>query len=146
MNSPCRGTERRIDLLQKAVEAIDWQYYKMFTFDNVCRPLESPESLTCSNGGTNLADGLKQIANLNPSKTIVISDGVPNDEGAAIAEAEKVSGVISTVYIGDDDKSAIAFMRRLSTLGCGNSFIQDLGQGHAQLTTTINRLMLSSSK
>lgn len=145
MNSPCRGTDKRIDMLRQAVEAIDWQNYRLFTFDNTCRELTNPESLICSSGGTNLATGLSTIAKLKPCKTIVISDGEPNNEDDAIAEARKLTGTISTVYIGDDDKKAIAFMRKLSALGCGGSFVQDLGQGHAQLTTTINRLMLSSS-
>jgi hypothetical protein len=148
MGSECNGKETRIDVLRKAVKSLDWQYYQMFTFDNLCRRIASPDALwNCCGGSTNLALGLQEIAKFDPSKTIVISDGEPNDEDDALAAARKLTGTISTVFIGNDrDKNAIAFMRRLSTVGCGNTFVRDLGKGHLELSATLQHLMLSPSK
>ena len=118
MSMECKGKDRRIDVLRKAVEALDWQSYRLFTFDSFCVEIPNPSALWATGGGTGLDLGLKEIAKLNPSQTVVISDGEPNNEQDAIAAAGLLSGTISTVYIGDDtDKNAIAFMRKLATLG-----------------------------
>ncbi len=148
MTSDCKGKETRIDVLRKAVESLDWQFYQMFTFDNLCRKISSPDALMgCCGGSTDLALGLREIAKLNPCKTILISDGEPNSEEDALAAAKELTGTISTVFIGDDgDKNAIAFMRKLATLGCGSTFVRDLGKGHMELSATIERLILPPSR
>jgi hypothetical protein len=142
MSIHCKGKDRRIDVLRKAVGALEWQFYRIFTFDSMCTEIANPSALWETGGGTALDLGLKEVAKLNPSQTIVISDGEPNSELDAIAAAELLSGTISTVYIGDDtDKSAIAFMQRLATLGCGTTYVRDLGRGHLELTGTIRNLL-----
>jgi hypothetical protein len=142
MSIDCKGKDRRIDVLRKAVEALEWQFYRIFTFDSTCIEIANPSGLWETGGGTALDLGLKEVAKLNPSQTIVISDGEPNSEEAAIAAAELLSGTISTVYIGDDaDKDAIAFMGKLATLGCGTTYVRDLGRGHLELTGTIRNLL-----
>jgi hypothetical protein len=144
MDSDCKGKQTRLDVLRQAVEAIDWEQYQMFVFDNICRRITHPDALrNCAGGSTNLALGLGEIAKLNPIQTIIISDGEPNSETDALAAAAELTGTISTVFIGDDaDKEAIAFMRKLATLGCGKTFIRDLGRGHLELSATLERLML----
>ena len=142
MSMECKGKNRRIDVLRKAVEALDWQSYRLFTFDSFCIEIPNPSALWATGGGTALDLGLKEIAKLDPSQTVVISDGEPNNEQDAIAAAGLLSGTISTVYIGDDtDKNAIAFMRKLATLGCGHTYVRDLGRGHAELSGTISNLL-----
>ena len=130
----CKGKDRRIDVLRKAVEALEWQSYRLFTFDSFCVEIPNPSALWATGGGTALDLGLREIAKLNPCKTILISDGEPNDEQDALIAAESLTGTISTIHIGDDrDKAAITFMRKLANLGCGNTYIQDLGRGHVEL-------------
>jgi hypothetical protein len=142
MSMECKGKDRRIDVLRKAIEALDWQSYRLFTFDSFCVEISNPSGLWATGGGTALDLGLKEIAKLNPSQAVVISDGEPNNEQDALTAAGLLSGTISTVYIGDDtDKSAIAFMRKLATLGCGNTYVRDLGRGHAELSGTISNLL-----
>jgi hypothetical protein len=47
--------------------------------DTLCRKISSPDALVgCCGGSTSLALGLREIAKLNPCKTILISDGEPN--------------------------------------------------------------------
>jgi hypothetical protein len=147
MSTECRGADCRIDVLRKAVEALDWQFYRLFTFDSICVEIPNPSALSATGGGTALDLGLREIAKLNPSQTVLISDGEPDDEQAALIAAKSLTGTISTIHIGDDqDKEAIAFMRKLATLGCGTTHIQDLGRGHLELGAAINRLMLPPSK
>ena len=146
MSLECKGKDRRIDVLRKAVEALDWQSYRLFTFDSFCVEVPNPSALWTTGGGTALDLGLLEIAKLNPSQTVVISDGEPNDEEDALAAAKELTGTISTVFIGDDgDKDAIAFMRKLATLGCGSTFVRDLGKGHLELSGTVQQLMLPPS-
>ena len=147
MSMECKGKDRRIDVLRRAVEALDWQSYRLFTFDSFCVEIHDPSALLTTGGGTALDLGLKEIAKLNPSQTVVISDGEPSDEEDALTAAKQLSGTISTVFIGDDtDKDAIAFMRKLATLGCGNTYVRDLGRGHAELSATVQQLMLPPSQ
>ena len=146
MSMECKGKDRRIDVLRKAVEALEWQSYRLFTFDSFCVEIPNPSALWATGGGTALDLGLREIAKLNPSQTVIISDGEPNDEQDALIAVESLTGTISTIHIGDDrDKAAIAFMRKLANLGCGNTYIQDLGRGHVELGAAINRLMLLPS-
>ena len=146
MSMECKGKDRRIDVLRKAVEALEWQSYRLFTFDSFCVEIPNPSALWATGGGTALDLGLREIAKLNPSQTVIISDGEPNDEQDALIAAESLTGTISTIHIGDDrDKAAITFMRKLANLGCGNTYIQDLGRGHVELGAAINRLMLLPS-
>lgn len=146
MSMECKGKDRRIDVLRKAVEALHWQSYCLFTFDSFCVEIPNPSVLWATGGGTALDLGLREIAKLNPSQTVIISDGEPNNEQDALIAAESLTGTISTIHIGDDqDKAAIAFMRKLANLGCGTTYIQDLGRGHVELGAAINRLMLPPS-
>jgi hypothetical protein len=147
MSMECKGETSRLDVLRKAVEGIDWQNYRLFTFDSVVAEIGSPSQLANSGGSTALHLALERIIPLQPSLTVVISDGEPNDEQGALEAAKRLTGTISTIHIGDDqDKVAIAFMRQLADLGCGSTYIQDLGRGYLELSATIDRLMLPQSK
>jgi hypothetical protein len=154
MDAECKGKERRIDVLRKAVEGLDWRNYKLFTFDSVVAEITSPDGLWRCGGSTALDLALDRIVALKPARTVVISDGEPNSEPEAISSAKRLTGTISTIHIGDDrDRDAIAFMRKLAELGCGSTYIQDLGRGHVELSATIvalatggNRLMLPPSR
>ena len=69
---------------------------------------------------TNLALALQYLAQHRPLKTIVISDGMPDDEEAALHAANQITGTIDVIYCGPDGHdSALDFMRRLTKLGGG---------------------------
>ena len=78
-------------------------------------------------GSTNVAGALEYVRDLlGPGaqgiKVIVISDGEPDDEAPALAEAKllKAAGaVISTVYVGPDHGYGKAFLSRLASVGGG---------------------------
>lgn len=65
-------------------------------------------------GGTNLAGALQFASQHKPQKTIIISDGLPDNEVAAKEQADKLTGVVDTIYCGPDGHPAIEFLRSLS--------------------------------
>lgn len=65
-------------------------------------------------GSTNLAGALEMAAEWKPRKTIVISDGLPDNGDAAIAAADKMTGAIDTIYCGPDAHPAVQFLQRLA--------------------------------
>jgi hypothetical protein len=98
-------------------------------------------------GMTNLAGGLRfvaeQFAGL-AKLTIVISDGEPDSEGMAIAEAMKHPHPISCIYVGpEDNKKARHFLERLANAR-GGTYADSILT--AMLPEKIERLMLSGGK
>lgn len=76
-------------------------------------------------GGTNLAGALHFASTFRPQKTIIISDGIPDNEVTAKQEADKITGVIDTIYCGPDGHPAIQFLRSLSHFTGGISIEWD---------------------
>jgi hypothetical protein len=70
--------------------------------------------LPSPDGGTNLAFALQLAQTFKPQKTIIISDGLPDDGVSAKREADKITGVVDTIYCGPDGHPAIEFLRSLS--------------------------------
>ena len=97
------------------------------------------------NGTTALHLALACAVGYQPGATLVISDGQPDDEQHALAQAERLSGRIDTLYVGpDSDRAAIDFMRRLARVGCGRDMRADLGRPQPRLGSTIRQLLLSA--
>lgn len=100
-------------------------------------------------GGTGLHNAIALAIPYNPHKTLVISDGKPDDPKQALSIAEKLSGIINTLYIGSDrDTDAIAFMRELARLGCGKSVSCDITNPHSSplLSGKIQNLLACKRK
>lgn len=76
-------------------------------------------------GGTDLAGALKfaRVADVPPMRFIVISDGQPDDEQAALAEASKFTSRIDCIFVGpeDDYMGGRAFLDRLAKAHSGKS-------------------------
>jgi Mg-chelatase subunit ChlD len=90
---------------------------------------ESPDHLPEPHGGTDLAGALELAATVWPSEVIVISDGLPADEEAAIQAARMIPGTISVLFVGsDDDQRGLAFLRRLAAVGGGQFAHRDLAK------------------
>jgi hypothetical protein len=139
MGELCQGTgrKRRIDILKDAIlhgrgsanASIGWQDYQLICFNTLVNPIQDVREICEPCGGTALHRAIDYAASLHPSLTLVISDGEPEDEYLAIKAADKLSGTISTLYVGDDsNKGAIAFMARLAKLGCGKTYVQSLNE------------------
>jgi Mg-chelatase subunit ChlD len=143
MSELARGDKLRIDLLREAVRELGGLADHMIAFASHAKlTQELPEP----GGWTRLDLALDLTATLKPSRTIVISDGVPDssedldDQASALASAERLPGRIDVVYCGPEhETAAIAFMRRLARVGGGTMEFCDWNR--RQIAPTIRALL-----
>jgi hypothetical protein len=134
MGGPAWGGQRKIDVLRQAVAgAMQQTGAQLVAFSGTPRRVSSvPEP----EANTNLAAALRYVKDMDPGVTLVISDGLPDNEAAALAVARTFRGAIDVLYIGPEtDTAAIAFMRRLAAEADGNVRTHDvarLGAGQSQ--------------
>jgi Mg-chelatase subunit ChlD len=129
MAEPAGAGVSKIDLLREALAGC-WPEIPgaiLYGFDAIARPAAQPSALTAPAGGTALHLGLDAAAAHRPRRTLVISDGQPDDEAAALASAARLTGVVDVIYVGpDSDTNAIAFMRKLATATGGRVVVRDV--------------------
>ena len=117
------GAKRKIEHVREALESV-WPQIKtphLIAFASHPQELASPRELPQPSGGTALHLALDMSLPYAQRKTLVISDGRPDNAEEAIKAAERISGIIDVIYCGpDDDVEAISFMRRLASIGCGH--------------------------
>lgn len=94
-------------------------------------------------GGTNLAAALEfaHIADGCGIQFVVISDGEPNSESAALQAAGRFQSRIDTVYVGPEGGSGAAFLRQLAAASGGQHVT---AAKTAQLAQQVERLLLAS--
>lgn len=139
------GGKRKIDILRQAVNR-QLINEVVLVFSSGCDRIASSQLIPEPFGGTAMHLGLQQAASYAPSHTLVVSDGQPDCQRQTLLAAQKLSGVISTLYIGDDaDIEAIAFMSKLARIGCGRSEVCDIRnpQNQARLGSAIKGLLPS---
>jgi len=123
------GRRSKIQVLAEALDGL-WAELpgaRLIAFGSTASEIASPAELPSPSGGTALHLALELAALSRPAKTVVISDGRPDHESAALAVADRLSGVIEVVYCGpDSDQQAIVFMYRLARAGGGRVFIRDV--------------------
>lgn len=73
-------------------------------------------------------------------KLVLISDGEPNDEDAALKLAGKFTSKIDTIFVGDETGAGRDFLRRLSAATGGVSIVNQTGQLNL-LSENITRLI-----
>jgi len=79
-------------------------------------------NLPFPDGSTNMTAALALAAAMEPSRTLLISDGAPCgcSKESVRAAARSLPGILNTLFVGDErDAEAIAFMRELAKIGCG---------------------------
>lgn len=111
-----------------------------FSDTTVFVPTGQPPLLS---GGTDLAGALRfaKMADTGDMKFIVISDGQPDDEQAALQAAAQFKGRIDCVFVGrEDDQPARAFLERLAKRSGGQAVLADKAQ---QLAAQTQRLLLA---
>lgn len=117
------GADRKETLLRQALTHVlpSISHARLYGFHSIPVPVSIPEQLPSATGSTALHLALEAAQREKPVRTLVISDGHPDDEEAAIHAAESLSGRIDALYIGpDSDAAAIAFLRRLA-FRCGGT-------------------------
>nr|WP_308006628.1 hypothetical protein [Xanthomonas albilineans] len=123
MESVAEDGRRKIDILRDAVDAARGRA-RLIAFSRTVRQVEQiPEP----EANTDLAAGLAFAKSLDPGTTILISDGEPDNESAALAQARNFRGAIDVLYIGPEANArAIDFMRRLAAAAGGSVTINDI--------------------
>lgn len=121
------GSWRKIDLLRLALNRPLHPGERVIAFHSIATEINSLQAIPAPEGGTAMHLAIAQACALHPTHTLVVSDGRPDDEMQTITAAKKLTGTISTLYIGSDsDTTAIKFMRELARLGCGRAESCDL--------------------
>jgi hypothetical protein len=137
----------RIEVLR---EALEWALQAvqahpiLIAFSSTPKKIALPGDLPYPSGGTALEKALAMAGANGPAKTIVISDGEPDDVDLALAAAAVISGSIDTIYCGPDDGvEAKAFLRALARIGKGS---YTAAQGRPALGAAIRGLLAGSCK
>lgn len=96
-------------------------------------------------GGTNLAGALKfaKVADVEGMRFVVISDGEPNDERAALAVAATYTNRIDTIFVGpeNDWHGGQAFLQQLAAASGGKHLAADRAM---ELANKTERLLLTT--
>jgi Mg-chelatase subunit ChlD len=122
------GDRRKIDVLRDALATVP-QDCRMVAFSSVAQDIRDAAGLPAPAGGTALDRALDHAGKYRPRRTIVISDGEPDNEAAALAAAGRLSGVIDVIYCGRDGNArALDFMRRLARAGGGAVVTYDISR------------------
>jgi hypothetical protein len=125
------GTRRKADVLREALDSLwpDLPGARLIAFGSTAREVDSPGGLPAPSGGTALHLALDAAAASRPRKTVVVTDGRPDSEQAALDAAARASGLIDVVYCGpDSDAAALDFLRRLTRVGGGVIIARDIAK------------------
>ena len=125
MDTPdSRGGRRRIDVAREELAKLQAEHpgkLALVCFSSHAQVMPGgvpPEP----DGTTNLVDGLVLARKWDGLGItfVVVSDGEPNSEDAALAEAKQFTSRIDTVYVGPpDDRRGANFLRRLAAAAGG---------------------------
>lgn len=111
------GAVRKIDVLSGALTTVP-PTVAIVAFSSFATDIAAGSPLPSPAGSTALHLALTHIASRDPSHVLVISDGHPDDERAALAAADRLDAKIDVIYCGPDhDRAGLAFMQRLARGG-----------------------------
>jgi len=112
---------------------------RLIAFHSYAKEIATAAELPKPTGGTNLARALEMAGRHKPRKTIVISDGLPDNQETALKAAEAITGAIDTIYCGPDQHPAVEFLNRLSRQTGGKQVTWDGYRG--EISTAIRGLL-----
>jgi Mg-chelatase subunit ChlD len=120
--------ERKIDALRAVVaEVRERVACKVLAFGHAWQP-EIVDSIPEPSGGTPLHDAITSAKSHRATHLIVVSDGIPDSQTAALEAARAFGGKIDAVYVGPKSGSGPTFMQQLAGLTGGTSDALDLAQ------------------
>lgn len=91
-----------------------------------------------SGGSTNLTAGIEMASKLRPRRTVIISDGMPDNQDTATKAIDDLTGRVDCVYCGPDGHPAVGFLQSLARRGGGDQMTFD---GCAALSPMIRGLL-----
>lgn len=134
------GRRRKVDVLAEALQGVP-AGSRLVAFCDVVIPLASPSQMPSPAGSTALHLALDHCRQIGATDILVISDGHPDNEAAALAIAEAMDARIDVIYCGPEtDRAGLAFMRRLAR-GGGAAHRHSFDQA-PRLTEAVRRLAL----
>lgn len=148
MNELLPGGERKIDILRSVFRHPKGDKEIAIAFSSIATIIPDFASIPHPNGNTDLEQAIALATTYKPRATLVISDGMPDCEAKALNAAQKLTGVINCLFVGnEEDTGAIAFMRKLARLGCGQATVCDISKldGVPRLKSAISLLLPSVS-
>lgn len=117
-----RERKTRFQLLKEALAQLP-SSVKVIAFDDHVYEVSSAEAVTHKGGGTSLHLAIDAAARYSPVRTIIISDGEPENEGMAVAAADKLTGVIDVIFCGSPtNHNAKRFLESLAKAGAGGFY------------------------
>lgn len=120
--------ERKIDALRAVVAEVRERVgCKVLAFGHAWQP-EIVDSIPEPSGGTPLHDAIHAGKSHRATHLIVISDGIPDSQSAALDAAREFGGKIDAVYVGPKGGPGPKFMQQLAGLTGGTSDALDLAQ------------------
>lgn len=138
------GERRKVEILRDALATAPPS--RIVAFSSAPRELTRVEDLPSPSGGTALHLALDAAAAMAPAQTLVISDGEPDSESAALAAADLVPGTIDVLYCGPADNiKARDFLLRLARAGGGRYTAHDLRTAPMALGPAIRGLLAAPS-
>jgi hypothetical protein len=148
MNDSC-GELKKIDILAEALDELwfEMDWCKLIAFSSYAKEIESPDYLPAPGGGTAMRLAFQKARGFAPEHTLVISDGRPDNQKAALSAAEELTGTIDVLYVGpDDDLVALEFMQSLVRQSGGELVVEDIAEdGGMYLLENMQRLLLPGS-
>lgn len=135
------GARPKIAVLREALAAAA-EGARIVAFSSAPLEVSLAAHLPDPMGSTALHLALELAATFRPARTLVISDGHPDDERKALEMADRIQGVIDVLYVGpEDDTRAIQFMNRLARAGAGRCEVRDLRDTRYQLAPVVRALL-----
>lgn len=136
------GARRKIDILRDALRPLPASA-QVVAFGSIPVDVPAGAILPPPSGSTALHLALRHVAPRQPSHIIVISDGHPDDERAALAAAAAMPETqIDVIYCGPDgDREGMAFMRLLAR-GGGQVHRRSMAREPDRLAQAVRQLAL----
>jgi len=126
MLEPAAGGKQKFNLLEEALEGLKNSSLRVVYFSSSCRE-GTLDRVPYPGGGTALHLALAYAGKFRPKRTVIISDGHPDNQNLALQEADSMTGTIDVLYCGPEtDTEGIAFLQALTTRTGGRTVTCDL--------------------
>lgn len=129
MRTTMRNGKRRIEGLRNVVGDIrQGREVKMIAFGGESDGAYHVSSVPEPTGGTPLHSAIDLARTSEAGRVVVISDGVPDDQSAALDSARTFGGRIDVVFVGNPGEAGERFLKILAESTGGTEFHGDLSE------------------
>jgi len=113
---------QRIVAMKGALEALP-PSVRIIAFNDTTVEVRTAREIPRPDGTTDLEGAIIAASHYQPVRTIIISDGEPNDEAGAIQALDRLSGVVDVIYCGSNSNTSTRkFLASLARQGMGSYY------------------------